>query len=188
MEYTNNDYKLLKDILSIAEYAYRLGVKHGSIVKDPYSIKECAADYHDKKFRMLIDAPDKPLSVNVFCDYVIIWCGRISASSLRDFLRCSVYGGALKTDILVATHLYYRKGLLDGANIDRYKAERFFDAIGHGGQHINIVTGKSRSRNFFFDEYKYNVRILGNEWKEAGAKISMDRFARFLGETWAKRE
>lgn len=177
----------MMNILSVAEYGYRLGVKHGAYTKDPVAIKECTEETFKKEFRLLMDAPDHPLNVNAYCDRVIVWCGLISASALRLYLRASSEL-SLKTNILIMTQFYYKKGLIDGINVDKLTADNFLKKVAFGRQHINIVTGKKQSLQLFFDEFKYNTNILDEQWRENGSPSSLNRLSVFMGRAWRGRK
>lgn len=186
--FTENDWLLLRNILSLTEYMYRLGVYHGACNKDANAINE-VVDRDDvfSKFRFVnISDPDRDLSVNSYIDRLVVFCGTINAVHLRNFLRSSIFAGRLKTGILALTQLYYRNGLKDGENLERDVAKKFLDDVGRGCVHMNAITKKIRPLGIYFDELKNNVNIIHEMRKDKSIQSSVNRLSLFMGQVWAE--
>lgn len=186
-ELTENDGKILNNILSLMEYAYRLGVYHGAMSKDPSEIQEVMdMPLEDKKFRIIRDAYNKVMNINKFCDVVVMWCSNIGAMYLRNFLREDSKIYTFKAAILIMAFVYYRDGLTIGLRYDRVTARNFFDTVYRGMVHINAVTRKKRTKESFFDEMKFKVNNLHEQLVDSDVPSGLNRLSTFMGTTWVK--
>ena len=186
-QFTENDWLLLRNIISLAEYMYRLGVYHGACSKDQNEIDEIV-EKEDvcSTYRLLYGAPSTDLSVNSYIDRLVVFCGIISAVHLRNFLRGSIFRGRLKNGILALTQLYYRNGLKEGINLQRDEAKKFLDDVGRGNVHMNATNKKIKSLNMYFDEMKNNVNIIHEMRKDEAIQSSVNRLSVFMGQVWAE--
>lgn len=184
---TPNDDKLLNNILSVMEYAYRLGIYHGALSKDPAEIESVMnISLASKKFKIIRDAPNKPMPLEKYCDMVVMWCGRIGAMYLRNLMRLDAKIYSFRVAILIMTFVYYRDGLKVGVNYDRVDAKELLDTVARGLVHYDAERKKKRSKEWFFDEMKYRVNILYEEMKENGEASGLNRLSLFMGNTWVK--
>lgn len=184
---TQNDDKILENLLATAEYAYRLGVYHGSLSKDIAEIEEATEiPLSSKKYKILRDAPQKLLSIDKFRDVVVMWCGQINAMYLRNLLRADSKIFLLRTAMLNIIYEYYKDGLKIGIQYDRVSGKEFFDTVYRGLVHIDAKTKKRRSKETFFDEMKYKANVMHEKMQEAKVKSGMNSLSVFMGNTWLK--
>lgn len=187
VEITQNDDKILDNLLSAAEYAYRLGVYHGSQSKDIVEIEEVTSmPLSQKKYKILRDAPQRLLTVDNFRDVVVVWCGQINAMYLRNLLRADRKLLSFRLAIMNIIYEYYKEGLQIGIQYDRVSGKQFFDTVYRGLVHIDAKTKKKRSKEAFFDEMKYKVNILHEKMEEAGLNSGLNNLSVFMGNTWVK--
>lgn len=186
-ELTENDGKILNNILSLMEYAYRLGVYHGAMSKDPNEIREVLEmPLEERKFRIIRDAYNKVMNINKFCDVVVMWCSNIGAMYLRNFLREDSKIYTFKSAILIMAFVYYRDGLDIGQRYDRVTARNFFDTVYRGMVHVNAATKKKRTKEAFFDEMKFKVNNLHEQLVDSEVPSGLNRLSTFMGTTWVK--
>lgn len=184
---TQNDEQLLENILSLMEYAYRMGIYHGAQVKDPVKINELdEVSIGKRMFRILVDAPDKPIRLDRFRDIVVVWCSRVNAMYLRNMLRSDIKLYSFRTAILVMAFVYYRDGAHIGLNYTRADAKKLLDTVYRGKVHYNAVTRKKVTKAVFFDEMKYKTNLLHYDLTEAGEKSGLNTLSTFMGTTWIK--
>lgn len=184
---TQDDRMIMENILSLMEYAYRIGIAHGAQVKDPIKIDELFDVQLGKKFRVLIGAPDKPITSDKFRDVVVVWCSRFSAMYLRNMLRADIKLYALRNGILTMAFVYYRDGARIGASsYSRAEAKVLIDTVHRGKVHYNAVTKKQVPKAVFFDELKYRTNLIHEELISKGAISGLSKLSTFMGATWVK--
>lgn len=154
-----------KELLSLCEYHYRLGVLHACSSADSELIRSVSMRQDDYMTIQYLDKDLVDISIasrrfHVHIDKLIALCREIHADNLANYLRYEWSDSNLR-EICTVVDYHYRHGLNHGLRLrDPYKAKEFFSKVNRGAQHDHLF-GKQKWNTFeYFDKVKDRINTL----------------------------
>lgn len=186
------DWNLARNILSLCEYTYRLGVLHGSTTSDPQECTEIASRQDGYTTYQFLGEErftnDLMKDLRMYMDQIVVFCGRISAPYLRNFLVYSKHN-QLKKDICSVIDYHYRKGIIHGMKLnDRVKARAFFEDIKLGVSHKHLFGKSSYNSMQYADKVKSRINRMHFARQEANIKSGFYLLSCKLGQAMVQKK
>lgn len=170
-------YNILRNVLSLCEYHYRLGVWESYSTPDDQAVRDIAEyddgySTHQYLGKKRFDST-KPRDLGIYVDILVMICNDIGADHLRTFFRLANGAGHTK-EICGIIDYHYRKGLRDGQKLgDKRKAKLFFESVKHGCAHPHLFHKTRKWETFqYFDVVKKRLNEIHLIRQEKGLSSS----------------
>ena len=175
--------RLVREMGSICEYMFRLGVKDAVELFDPVVSMEFAKKEDAYDELALLPSKYGIMSVKVYIDILYIK-SRIDMklSHLASFLGRYGTNMSLKRGLCYICNFYYRKGVEYGASIDKRTGLEIYRSVGNGRKHPYLYGGKEKHDGFILC-MKSECSIIENMRTALGLQSVMLSLINFIAIT-----
>lgn len=175
--------RLAREMGSICEYMFRLGVKDAVELFDPVVSMEFAKreDAYDEL--SLLPSKYGTMSVGVYIDMLYLK-SRIDMKlfHLASFLGRYGTDMSIKRGLCYICNFYYRKGVEYGSGIDKRAGLEIYRNVGNGRKHPYLYGGMEKHDGFILC-MKSECSIIENMRIAMGMKSAMLTLIRFIANT-----
>lgn len=188
----NINWRIVRNLLSLCEYHYRLGIYHGAMSGDIEEVSQCAdrqdgymtyqylggSVYESKNLR----------DFRIYTDMIIVECNKMVADHLATYLRVGT-NMRMKKEILSTIDFHYRKGLKHGLQCkDRAEAKEYLRNVGKGFDHTHFKDQRKWTTYQYLDTVKQRINNMHFIRRESDNTSTLYTLSIRLGSLAAKEK